>query len=450
MPKLLSSVLGVLCALTASAAAAAPITLEASLRNRQLDSQEGDTYLRVSVKAQAIHLDKRLPMNLAVVIDRSGSMSSEGPSGSEKMADAKKSAQFLIDQLDERDTLTVVSFDDGAEVLASAAHMTPANRERAQHAIDPLFARGGTDMIAGLGAGIAQVTERLGQQEQVNRVILISDGVPNVEQGLLEMARQAQGKGIGISTLGVGTDYNENLMTGLANAGNGGYYFVADASKLPSIFSRELHSLMAVVARNAALKIEFGSGVKPTKVYGYDAQVGAESTIIRLGDLVGGQTSEVLLRLHHPALTGEHPIAHVELKYQDAFKRELAQQDAELAANFVSDRKVVEASLDAVTYAKTEQVATAEAVNEAMDDYAAGNKDKAKKVLATRRAELNAAPPAPMPASVAPRMAKANASLDFADSALAGAPAASMGYAGADGVSAASKAAKEDVREMSR
>ena len=448
MPKLLSSALGVLCALSAAPAFAGPLSLEASLRNHQLEAGEGDTFLRVSVKAQPIHLDQRLPMNLAVVVDRSGSMASAGPSGTEKMGDAKKAAEFLISQLDERDTLTVISFDDGAEVRAPAAHMTPANKARAQETIEPLFARGGTDMIAGLGAGIAQVKERVGQQEQVNRVILISDGVPNVSEGLVEMAREAQARGISVSTLGVGTDYNENLMTALANSGNGGYYFVADASKLPQIFTRELHSLMAVVARNAALKIEFGSGVKPTKVYGYDAQVGAEATTIRLGDLVGGQTSEVLLRLHHPALSGDHPIAHVELVYQDAFKKELAHEDTELAATFVLDRKVVEASLDAPTFAKAEQVATAEAVNQAMDDYARGDKDEAKKVLATRRAQIAASPPAP--AAAAPKMARANASLDFADQALAGSLGAAHGYRGADAVSASTKAAKEDVRELAR
>ncbi len=448
MPKLLSSALGVLCALSASVASAGPLSLEASLRNRKLDSGEGDTFLRVTVKAQAIHLDKRLPMNLAVVIDRSGSMASTGPGGTEKMADAKKAADFLVDQLDERDTLTVISIDYGAEVRAPAANMTAANKARAKESIEPLFARGGTDMIAGLTAGIRQVKERVGQQEQVNRVILISDGVPNVEQGLVDMARDAQGHGISLSTLGVGTDYNENLMTALANAGNGGYYFVADAGKLAQIFTRELHSLMAVVARNAALKIEFGSGVKPTKVFGYDAQVGPESTTIRLGDLVGGQTSEVLLRLHHPALSGEHPIAHVELMYQDAFKKELAHADTELAAVFVNDRQLVEASLDAPTFAKAAQVATAAAVHEARDDYARGDKGAAKKVLDNRRAAIAAAPPPP--ASVAPKMARAKASLDFADEALAGAPAASQGYSGADGVSAATKSAKEDVRELER
>jgi Ca-activated chloride channel family protein len=452
MTKTVSSLLGALCALSSTAAfAAGPLTLDAALRNKKLDSREGDTYLRISVKAQAIHLDKRLPMNLAVVIDRSGSMAEAGPSGSEKMGDAKTAAKFLVDQLDERDTLTVISFDDGAEVLSPAAKMTAENKSATKERINPLYARGSTDMIAGLKAGLAQVKERVGMGEQVNRVILISDGQPNVADGLVDLARDAQARGISISTLGVGVDYNENLMTAIANAGNGGYYFVADASKLPQIFTKELHSLMAVVAKNAALKIEFGSGLKPIKVYGYDAQVGPEATIIRLGDVVGGSNSEVLLKVHHPALGGDRPVAHVELMYQDAFKKDIQKEERDITASFVEDKVAIESSLDSVTYARVEQEETAEAVNTAMDAYASGDKAKAKQVLNARRAQIQAAPkPVTTSTASAPMMERAKKSLDFADEAVMDAPAASMGYSGAAAPAAAAKAAKEDAYEMSR
>lgn len=449
MSRLLKPLLTLLAVLAPAGAFAGPLSLDAALKNSSLDAKEGDTFLRVTVQAQSIKLDTRMPMNLAVVIDRSGSMAQQGPSHTEKMGDAKTSAKFLVDQLDDRDTLTVISFDDGAEVLAQAGKMTPDNKQKAKKAIDTLYARGGTDMIAGLKAGIGQVKERVGQGEQVNRVILISDGVPNVSDGLVDLSRDAQSRGISVSTLGVGVDYNEDLMSHIAMAGNGGYYFVADASKLPAIFTKELHSLMAVVAKNAALKIEFGSGVKPVKVYGYDAQVTPETTIVRLGDIVGGQMSEVLLKIHHPGLTGEHPIARVELMYQDAFQKTVAKESKEVAAKFVGDPRLVEASLDAKTGAKAEQVATGEAVNQAMDAYARGDKDEAKKIIATRRAEMNAAPVAAAPMA-APAMAKAKKSLDFADDAIMAKPAATRGYSGAEGVSAASKAAKEDAYDLAR
>lgn len=448
MKSLLRPLVALAAALLAPAAGAAPLALDAALRNSQLPSKEGETFLRVSVKAPVVHLDKRLPMNLAVVIDRSGSMAENGPSHTEKMGDAKKAAQFLVGQLDERDTLTVVSFDDGAEILAPGARMTSPAKQAAKERIDTLFARGGTDMIAGLKAGIRAVREHQ-KGEQVNRVILISDGQPNVAEGLVELARDAQAHGVGVSTLGVGVDYNENLMTGIANAGNGGYYFVADASKLPQIFSTELHSLMAVVARNAALKIEFGSGVKPTKVYGYDAQVGPEATLVRLGDLTGGQIAEVLLKVHHPALSGAKQVAHVELVYEDALKKEAARADREVQATFTEDLRAVEASLDATTYAKTEQVATAEAVNQAMDAYARGDKDEAKKVLASRRQALQAAP-APAAAAAKPMLEQASAGLDKAEEAVDAKDDAVDGYGGAAGASAAAKKAKAAVRGLAR
>jgi Ca-activated chloride channel homolog len=446
MKPLFKPLLALLACLAAPAAQAAPLSLDAALRNSNLSSQEGETYLRVTVKAARVHLDARMPMNIAVVVDRSGSMSERGPSGTEKMKDAIASARFLIDQLDERDTLTVVSFDDGAEILAPGARMTAQAKASAKEKLGTLFARGGTDMLAGLGAGIRAATEHQ-KGDEVNRVILISDGIPNVADGLVEMARAAQSKGIGVSTLGVGVDYNENLMTAIANAGNGGYYFVADAQKLPQIFTQELHSLMAVVARNAALRIEFGSGVRPTKVFGYDAQVGQEATLVRLGDVVGGQSDEVLLQVRHPALSGEHPVAHVELVYLDAFDKSTQRAARDVKAVFTEDKRAVEASLDAKTYAKAEQVKTAEAVQQAMDDYSRGDKEKAKNVLASRRAAIAAAP---APAAAAPEMKKASESLQFADEALAGGPATSMGYSGSEGVSAAAKAAKANVRSLER
>lgn len=441
MRSLLTSLFTLCACLAAPLAQAAPVTLDAALRNGTLPDTAGETFMRVTVRGHPVRLEQRVPMNLAVVIDRSGSMSDRGPGGTEKMKDAISSARFLIDQLSEQDTLTVVSFDDGAEVLAPGAHMTAQAKASAKERVGTLFARGGTDMIAGLTTGIRAVTEHQ-KSDDVNRVILISDGVPNVAEGLVELARGAQGRGIGVSTLGVGVDYNEDLMAAIANAGNGGYYFVADAKTLPSIFERELHSLMAVVARNAALKIELGSGVTPVKVYGYDAQIGPEATVIRLGDLVGGQTAEVLIKLHHPALSGAHAVAHVELMYLDAAKRQPQRSDREVSARFTGDARAVQASLDPATFAKEEQLATAEAVRTAMDAYASGNAVQAKQVLASRRAALAAEP---VPAAAAPMMQKAAAGLDLADDALAGKAGLGAGYAGPEAAKAASKKVKESV-----
>ena len=445
--KFLATLLTLMAFPLAPGAHAAPLALDAALRNANLSSSAGETYLRVTVKAPRVHLESRMPMNLAVVIDRSGSMSSAGPSGTQKMRDAIAAARFLVDQLDARDTLTLVSFDDGAEVLSPGERMTPANKATAKKRVGTLFARGGTDMVAGLREGIAMAAEHR-HGDSVNRVILISDGVPNTSRGLVEMARGAQGQGIGVSTLGVGVDYNENLMTAIANAGNGGYYFVADAKTLPGIFTRELHSLMAVVAKHAVLKIGFGSGVVPVKVYGYDAQVGSEVTRINVGDLVGGQVAEVLLQISHPALSGAHPVAHVELAYEDVQRRVSAHLGRDVSAVFTADRRAVEKSVDAMTFAKAEQVKTAIAVNQAMDAYARGDKKTAHAVLAHRRAALD---DMPAPPAAAPALGKAKDSLRFAEQAASGAPSASRGYGGgAAGLAAAAKSAKAQARSLER
>jgi Ca-activated chloride channel family protein len=373
-----------------------------------------------------------MPLNIALVIDRSGSMDGTGPTGTNKMQDAKKAAKALLEQLTEGDRFTVLSFDDGAEVLASGPGI-PARIAEAKRRIDRLSARGGTDMVSGLRDGIAQAKNAYAANRS-NRVILISDGVPNTQDGLVEMARGATSLGINVTTIGVGTDYNEDLMSSLADAGAGNYYFINDAKALAGVLKKELDQAMAVVGREAVLKVTFAPALTPVKVYGYDAQVIADQAIVSLGDVFGGQTAEVVLKVHHARLEGTRPIASIELSYFDALNKTTQRSKNELSAAFVADAKQVAASLDKETAMKVEKIAAADVLKAAMEQLKAGKRDEAAKMIQAERArnvvatkeldapaeatggdvlaefeeELNA-PPAVAPATVKEGKAKARA-----------------------------------------
>lgn len=377
-------------AMAASGNAAASVSMEAALRNAKLPQQtEGETFLRIVVKGERIRSERRQPMNVALVIDRSGSMGGRGPSGTGKMADAIGAAKAMLAQLAEADHFTVISFDNGAEVLASGAGGTAAVQE-ANRRIDALYPRGGTDMVAGLQTGIARLKAGY-RKERSHRVVLISDGVPNTSAGLVEMARGATQNGIQVTTIGVGTDYNEDLMSKIADAGAGNYHFINDSRALAKILSRELQELAAVVGREAVLEVDFASGVTPVKVYGYDARLDSERAIIPLGDVFGGQSAEVLVKLRHPRLEGEKRIAQVQLRFFDAIRSKDAKNSRQIVAAFIADRKQITASLDKETEAKVQRIAAAEALKDAMEKVKAGRYEEARTRLSAQRAANAAA-----------------------------------------------------------
>lgn len=375
------------------------LDVHASLKNRKLPQQtEGETFLRIAVTGERLRTERRGPMNVALVIDRSGSMAGVGPKGTNKMEDAKKAALALLDQLGEADHFSVISFDNGAELLGGGPAI-PARLTEARARVSSLSSRGGTDMIAGLSQGIAQAKEHY-RQDRTNRVLLISDGVPNSEQGLVEMARAATQKGVQVTTIGVGTDYNENLMSRIADAGAGNYHFIGDATALAAVLQKELKELMAVVGREAFLKVQFASGVTPVKFFGYDVRTVGDETIVPLGDLFSGQTAEVLVKVRHGKLEGERKVAKVSLAYYDAVRKSDRRAEREVAAAFVADGKAVTASLDKDTAAKAEKVAAAQVIEEASERLRAGRRDEALSMVRAQNA-LNLAAQSSIGASAA-------------------------------------------------
>lgn len=372
----------------AAPAAGGHVHLDVALHHGALlKGAPGENHLRIRLTADRVRLEKRLPLNIVLVIDRSGSMAGD------KIKYVREAAKFVVDSLQDGDILSVVSFDNGAEVLQAAAAIESLDRGQVKAAIDRLTDRGGTDMVSGLTRGLEQVRANA-TTERVNRVILLSDGLPDTQAGLVELAAGGLDKGIFLTTMGVGRDYNEDLMARLADAGSGNYYFIEKADAVAGIFEQELKDLMAAVAREGVVTVETAPGVAVAEVFGFESSPRKDGGVtIPVGDLFGGREVDVLVRL---TTKTDEPVeaasvAVVRFSYHDAVANKAAVAEAAAKQSVTTDEARVRAETNAEVGTKVVRVTAAAAKKEAMKLYEEGRREEAQRVLQSAAAGAKAA-----------------------------------------------------------
>jgi Ca-activated chloride channel family protein len=198
----------------------------------------------------------RLPMNLVVVVDHSGSMASDG-----RLTKVKAGLHTMIDHLQAEDRLAIVEFDDQVDI--DAALGATLDRPALHAIVDRLAPRGATNIYDGLQAGFRQLGDAPASERQ-NRVIFLSDGNATagntLRSDILAMAASRVKLGIGLTTIGVGNDFDVGLMRGLAEQGAGNFYFLEDPTAATEVFSEELDYFMQPIALDIQLQATAGPG----------------------------------------------------------------------------------------------------------------------------------------------------------------------------------------------
>lgn len=260
--------------------------------------------------------ERRGPLNLAAVLDRSGSMAGA------KIDHTRRAVKLLARQLDRRDHLALVTFDDQVAVVHRG---TIAIKDAFDHQVDRIQAGGTTNLSGGmfqgfaeLGAAREQMLRAAGAVDaagacvpRMNRVVLLTDGLANV--GLTDPAQLAarvarlREEGCTLSALGVGADFDEDLLAGLARAGGGNFYYVADAESIPGIFAHELEGLQAVVGQGLRVRVAPGPGATIADALGYPCQAVGDAVEFDVPDIYRGEDKLLAVRLRIEPAPGSEP-----------------------------------------------------------------------------------------------------------------------------------------------
>ena len=206
---------------------------------------------------------ERLPLNLVVVVDTSGSMAAD-----DRIGFVREGLHLLVDQLQEGDRVALVRYSSSVEVLSDLAVL---DRSQLHLAINRLVASGSTNIFDGLKTGFAIADESFDLARQ-NRVIFLSDGLATAgntsDTDILDMAVQHISKGIGLTSIGVGREFNVDLMRGLAERGAGNFYFLEDAAAVREVFVDELDYFVTPLAVSVRIEVEAGSAYDIGEVLG--------------------------------------------------------------------------------------------------------------------------------------------------------------------------------------
>ena len=272
-----------------------PVLLATPRRSALLASH--DNTLEVLVRIQApdapANLPQRNPLNLALVIDRSGSMSGQ------PLAEARRCAEYVLDGLLPTDRLALVVYDDEVDTLVPAVPIADG-REVIRRAIRGIASGGSTNLHGGWYQGVQNLLPHVSQQT-VSRVILLSDGCANAglvdPQAIWAQCVEFAGAGVGTSTYGLGSGFNEDLMIGMARSGHGTSYYGESAADLMDPFREEFDLLNALCARRLQLEVEPAPGVKVTMLNEYAA---ASETAWWLPDLAYGGEAWAIVRFKVP------------------------------------------------------------------------------------------------------------------------------------------------------
>ena len=348
----------------------------------------GDGRVQMELILQAEERDRLniapVPTDLIVILDRSGSMQGE------KMAYARAAVGELIAQLNPQDRFALVTYSSAAHLSIPLALAAPSAWNTWRREVARIEPSGGTNMSAGIDVAMRSV-ETSRTAGRAARIILISDGLANEGDASLEglkarAARVTRWEHV-LSTVGVGEDFNEFLMSSLADAGTGNYYYVNDTTELASVFSQEFQATRETVATGLLVTMRPGSDVKVIDAAGYPLERNGELVTFRTGSLFSGQKRHIWVTMQVPSdRVASYKLGRFSLSYSDGGEsRSLSLEDVPILA-CVADENRFFASVDKDVW---EQSVLQEAYNHLQEKVALavkeGRRDQAIQAISDYR-----------------------------------------------------------------
>jgi Ca-activated chloride channel family protein len=368
------------------------ITLDARLAQPVMkDGVAAKNYLRVALGGcRPQPAQNRTPVNVAIVIDRSGSMQGL------RIAQAREAAIMAVYRLGPQDTASVVVFDQRVDVLVPAQQV--ADHGFFRNRIQQVGVGGSTAIYDGVLAGRDQVL-RFRDSRRLNRVVLLSDGQANVgpsrPDDFARLGAALLAQGISVSTIGLGLGYNEDLMLQLARSSDGNHTFAAEPADLVNIFNREFNDVLASCAQTVSIDIELRPGVRALKALSRDGTIEGSKAQFRLNQVYAATEHYVLLEVEvdrNLAIAGasEQELGTVKVGFTQAqggaqqtltaaIRGRFSASEAEIRAG--ADTKVAEAVLEQVVAERNRQAVT-------LRDQ--GRYDEAQGLLKQNAAEIRA------------------------------------------------------------
>jgi Ca-activated chloride channel family protein len=332
---------------------------------------------RVRIRPHRLEGVPRPPVSVALVLDTSGSMVGK------PLEEARRAAGQFVDALADSDQVSLVVFHSVTETVVPLTTLDDGGRDRVRAALEGLEAVGTTDLAGGLVAGFAEVRKGLAAGGAA-RVVLLSDGHPNDATPILPNVEVAARQGITVTALGLGLEYDEELLGKVASTSGGAFAFAESPDQVARVFRDEVMDLQRIVGRNATLTLVPGPGIVVERVLGPAVTPRGRGFQAALGDLVEARDEQLLVVLRTSGHTDGSPIELLDahLSFHDAVAQVKREERTFLASRASSSGDDVDASHHAEIELHTARAYAAAEALRAMSLARLGRLREAKRVVA--------------------------------------------------------------------
>jgi Ca-activated chloride channel family protein len=273
-------------------------------------------YVLIEAAPGAAMAQVQMPLNLSLVLDKSGSMQGQ------KIQNLREAAKLVVDRLGPRDTISIVAFSDRKYLIADSQPVS--DKAELKKKIDRIRDGGGTAISGGMSQGLAELDKAV-SPDRVSRMLLLTDGQTfGDEKQCKKLGKQAGDNGIVVNALGLGDDWNEDLLDDIAEASGGVADFIDSPDKIVAFFEQAVQSMQDTVVQNAQMVLRLANGITPRQVWqvlpmisnlGY-RPLSDRDVQVTLGELEKGQPRSLLVELLVGARPeGSYRIAQAEISY---------------------------------------------------------------------------------------------------------------------------------------